>query len=149
VKPALHQLAQLLGHRETAIACGIAAALLLAGAILWLALRARRPSAGQLELRRRDRLATTGRITDGVLLDARTLTGEPSLSTTPEVLVYSYRIAGVTYNCAQDVSPLADRIASFGLDQTALEQTVQVRYDPHNPGDSILVSEDWTGLWTR
>jgi hypothetical protein len=60
----------------------------------------------------------------------------------PEVLVYSYQFAGVTYNCAQDVSRLSDRVGGYRLDQP-----VQVRYDPRNPGNSIIVAEDWTGLW--
>jgi len=83
-----------------------------------------------------------GRITDGVILDARTLTNQDSISPTPEVLVYSYSLAGLTYNCAQDVSSLPERVAGFRIDQS-----VQVRYDPRNPGNSILVSESWSGLW--
>jgi hypothetical protein len=96
------------------------------------------------ERRRREELARSGRITDGVIVDARTLSGEDSTSPTPEVLMYSYRLAGVTYNCAQDVSKLAEQIVGFRIDQS-----VQIRYDPRNPGNSILVAETWTGLWLR
>jgi hypothetical protein len=104
----------------------------------------RRPSADEIERRRREELALNGRITDGVILDARTLAGDESISETPEVLLYSYRLAGVTYNCAQDVSHLAERVAGFRIDQS-----VQIRYDPRNPGNSVVVSESWTGLWMR
>jgi hypothetical protein len=79
-----------------------------------------------------------------VILDARTLNNEDSVSPTPEVLVYSYSLAGLTYNCAQDVSSLPDRVLGYRIDQS-----VQVRYDPRNPGNSILLSETWSGLWMR
>jgi hypothetical protein len=112
--------------------------------IVGFVVRAFRPSPEEVERRRRERLATTGRITDGVIVDARTLSGEDSVSPTPEVLVYSYRLAGVTYNCAQDVSRLPEQVRGFRIDQP-----VQVRYDQRNPGNSVLVSESWTGLWQK
>ncbi len=123
---------------------GIAGGLLVVVCVVLLVVRLSRPSAEVQERRRREELARSGRITDGVILDARTLSGEDSTSPTPEVLMYSYRLAGVTYNCAQDVSKLAEQIIGFRIDQS-----VQIRYDPRNPGNSILVAETWTGLWLR
>ena len=123
---------------------GIAAGVLLLGLLTWWWIRRNRPSAEELERRRRERLATTGRITDGHLLDARSLAGEESTSPTPEVLVYSYRSAGVTYNCAQDVSLLPEMVRGYRIDQP-----LQVRYDPHNPGDSIILAESWSGVWQQ
>src|ERR1700761_7431612 len=123
---------------------GIVVALIALPLIIWWVRVLRRPSPEEMERRRRERLASIGRITDGHLLDARTLDGEESSSPTPDVLFYSYRLAGVTYNCAQDVSRLADRIQGYRLDQP-----LQVRYDPRNPGNSIVVSETWSGLWER
>ncbi len=111
---------------------------------IWWYIVAHRPSAEEIERRRREHLTLNGRVTDGVILDARTLSNEDSISPTPELLVYSYSVAGLTYNCAQDVSTLPDRVLGFRLDQP-----VQVRYDAHNPGNSIIVSETWTGLWLR
>jgi hypothetical protein len=98
---------------------------------------ARRPSPKQLEERRRRRLAAMGKIIDGVLVDA-----EPADST-PQVIIYSYRIAGVRYECSQDVSTLAPLLANLRRDYP-----VQVRYSRHNPADSIVVAETWNGLWT-
>jgi hypothetical protein len=126
------------------ISAGIAAGLILLTAGIWWFVVSRRPSAEELERRRREHLATHGRITDGLIQDARTLAGEDSLEPTPEVLVYSYRIAGVTYNCAQDVSMLPEQVRGYRLDQP-----ISVRYDPRHPGNSILVSETWSGLWQR
>jgi hypothetical protein len=28
-----------------------------------------------------------------------------------------------------------------------LDQPLQVRYDPRNPGNSVVVAESWSGLW--
>lgn len=122
----------------SAIALGTALGLFL----FWLFVRNRRPSVEEVERLRRDRLTRMGRITDGHLLDARTLANQETVSPTPDVLVYSYRLAGVTYNCAQDVSLLSERVRGYSLDQP-----IQVRYDPRNPGNSIVVAEEWSGLW--
>ena len=135
----LHWLAQ---RHPRALGASGAAALALTGAGLYLLLR-RTPSPEELERRRREALATTGRITDGHLVDARTLSGEECHSETPELLVYSYELAGVTYECAQDVSLLPERVRGFRPDQP-----VQVRYDPRHPGNSIVVAESWSGLRT-
>jgi hypothetical protein len=118
---------------------------------IWWFVVSRRPTAEELERRRREHLTAHGRITDGFILEARTLDGRDSFPMenasrehTPEVLVYSYRVAGLTYNCAQDVSMLAEQVRGYRLDQP-----ISVRYDPRHPGNSILVSETWSGLWQR
>ena len=104
--------------------------------------RRRRPSPDEVERRRRERLAAIGRITDGTLLDARTLHNEESSAVEPEVLIYRYQLAGLVYECAQDCSQLGARVRGYSIGSP-----VQVRYDPRNPGDSILVAEGWSGLW--
>jgi hypothetical protein len=144
VKPYLHDLVHVFDGREPRLIAGVAAGALVVLVICWWIVRRLRPSADELERRRRESISMSGRITDGYLVDARSLNGDESVSPTPEVLFYSYRLAGVTYNCAQDVSHLPERVRGFRLDQA-----VQVRYDPRNPGNSILVSESWSGLWLR
>ncbi len=37
-------------------------------------------------------------------------------------------------------------ILSWFLDRVATGQIASVKYDPANPGNSILVAEDWSGL---
>ena len=123
------------------IGAGVAAGIAAAGCSVWLYIRSRRPSAIELERRRREYLTLHGRITDGSIVDARSHDGTDSTSPTPDVLLFRYRIAGVTYDCAQDVSLLPECTAGYRIDQP-----VQVRYDPRNPGNSIIVSEDWSGL---
>lgn len=142
MKPLLQRLAEQLHNRDPRLLAGIAVGVVVLVAGIWLIVYLRRPNADEIERRRREHLALTGRITDGVILDARTFSGDDSISPTPDVLVYSYRLAGVTYNCAQDVRNLPDQVLGFRIDQP-----VQLRYDPRNPGNSIIVSETWTGLW--
>jgi hypothetical protein len=104
----------------------------------WAIAYHRRPSAEVLEERRRQRLATSGRIVDGSLIDAA------PLESTPQKIIYTYRIAGVTYECSQDVSTLPSLVRDLRLDYP-----VQVRYSRDNPADSIVVAENWNGLWTN
>ena len=60
---------------------------------------------------------------------------------TPDMIVYVYRIAGVTYECAQDVTMLAELVQGVRTDLP-----IQVRYAPQNPANSIVVAETWSGL---
>jgi hypothetical protein len=135
---------KLIPHQDPRLLGSIAAGIVILAAGTVYYVRSRRPTPEELERRRRENLALIGRITDGHLVDARSLNGEDSISPTPEVLFYSYRLAGVTYNCAQDVSKLPNLVLGYRIDQP-----VQLRYDPRNPGNSILVSETWSGLWLR
>lgn len=141
-QPILQQAEHLIRNQDPRIIGGIVAGIAAFGGGIWWYIVSHRPSAEEIERRRREELALNGRITDGVILDARTLFNEDSVSPTPEVLVYSYSVAGLIYNCAQDVSALPNEVLGFRIDQS-----VQVRYDPRNPGNSIIVSETWTGLW--
>jgi len=108
-------------------------------------LKRKRPTPEELERDRRDLLAHTGRITDGTIMD--TMVNEAAnpmpdaAFPTPQVIVYNYRIAGVTYECAQDVTGLAEYVRGIRSDLP-----VQVRYAPHNPGNSIIVADSWSGL---
>lgn len=144
MKQILQQLPQLLHNQSPRLVGGVAAGVAVVAGGIWWYIVTHRLSAEEIERRRREQLALNGRITDGLILDARTLTNEDSISPSPEVLVYSYSVAGLRYNCAQDVSTLSVEVLGFRIDQP-----VQVRYDPRNPGNSIIVSETWTGLWLR
>ena len=118
---------------SVAIACGVLAA---GTAIVFSSIR-QRPSREEVEALRREHLVSIGRLVDGTLVDA-----SPSFSA-PTIIIYQYRIAGVTYECSQDVSTLCGQIHDLDLDLP-----VQVRYDRANPGDSIVIAESWSGLWS-
>jgi hypothetical protein len=112
----------------------------------------RKLTAEEIERERRELLASSGRITDGTIMDtmvteARSGDTLPELESAldsvpaPSIIVYNYRIAGVTYECAQDVSALADRVHGIRTDLP-----IQVRYSQRNPANSIVVAESWSGL---
>ena len=113
-----------------------------AAGVVWYIIKRPRATPEEIERRRRDHLASIGRITDGTITDTpRKDDWEEEQALAPAVIVYNYRIGGVTYECAQDVTPLADHVRDIRIDLP-----IQVRYDPHNPADSIVVAESWSGL---
>jgi|SRR6516162_9495564 hypothetical protein len=96
----------------------------------------------QLEHERRTDLTQGGRIIDGNIIDVQELeddvTGRQLI-----LLLYTYDVAGVTYEASQDVTHLRQFIDLYSC---RLGLPASVRYDPHNPGDSIVISETWSGL---
>jgi hypothetical protein len=150
------------GRQLGLIAIGAAAAL---GIACYAYLRPK-TDPNEMERRRRLFLAQHGRITDASLIDtnlsdASNFGDSPlgadrfsaarqtiSLSDAasqedpvPSLLIYTYRVSGVSYECAQDVSLLTEHVRHVRVDLP-----IQVRYDPHNPSNSIVVSESWSGL---
>lgn len=121
--------------RDAAVVAGTLAAAAGIGAAAYYVLRRRRPSPVERERLRRENLADNGRIVAGTLLDVGPSEQEPA------TLRYRYEIAGVSYECVQDVSALVAHLGPLRLDFPVL-----VRYDRENPADSIVVAEDWTGL---
>ena len=114
-----------------------AAAAAIAG-VTWYLMRKPKPSEEELEHARRVHLASIGRITDGSITE--TPVGQEDVSI-PRLIVYNYRIGGVSYEAAQDVTALAEMVRDVRTDLP-----VQVRYEPHNPANSIVVAEGWSGL---
>ncbi len=110
----------------------------------------RRPDPKEIERQRRLFLAQRGRITDATLVDTGlnqrsesgfAAHGAGAGDEPPSVLQYQYRVAGVGYESSQDVSLLAEYVRHVRVDLP-----IQVRYDPNNPGNSIVVAESWSGL---
>ena len=119
-----------------ATACG--AALLVAYTLL----RRKPKTPEDLERERRAWLEGTGRITDGVVIDVQELPAAPKRRAAI-MLIYKYDVAGVSYECSQDVTYLRHWI---NLHSCRLGLHTSVRYDPQNPANSMVVSENWMGL---
>jgi hypothetical protein len=105
-------------------------------------LRRKPTSAKELERMRRVWLDSTGRITDGVVIDVQELAAD-NHSHPAILLIYKYDVAGVSYECSQDVTHLRHWI---NLHSCRLGLHTSVKYDPHNPGNSLVISESWMGL---
>ena len=115
----------------------VAAGVLL---VAYLLLRGKPKTADDLERERREWLEKIGRITDGTVIDVQeSNTG----SRNAILLIYQYDVAGVSYECSQDVTYLRPMI---NLHSCRLGLPTSVRYDTQNPGNSIVVSEGWMGL---
>ena len=125
---------------EWEIAAGLAALAGVTAVGFWLALR-KRPTAEELERARRDLLVQSGRIVDGMLLDVCDVDAQEGQKAT--MLLFSYRIGGVDYECSQDITSLAEVVDTK---QVQLGFPCSVRYQPGNPQNSIVVAETWTGL---
>jgi hypothetical protein len=104
------------------------------------ALVRRRKTPDDLERERREFLNRIGRITDGNVLDVQEVTKD---DTSLQLIIYQYEIAGVEYNCSQDVTLLRHWV---NLHSCRLGLPTSVKYDPQNPGNSIIISENWIGL---
>ncbi len=120
-------------------ACLTGAAVLGAGA--WWYTHRKRPTPEELELARRQMLVQSGRIVDGMLLDVCEIDGAAGQKLT--MLLFSYRIGGVNYECSQDITPLRNLV---DLTQVRAGFPCSVRYQPGNPQNSIVFAENWTGM---
>jgi len=140
-----------------------AAALVVAVAVAALRQYFRKPEdPDDEERRRRSQLNQVGRIVEGLVVELVETRGSaappPSSAMFPHrkgaasgaggnslrrLVRYSYSIAGVTYETAQDVTGLEERLC---LERIASGQPASVKYDPSNPSNSILVADDWSGL---
>ena len=118
----------------------------------------------ELERQRRSYLNRVGRIVEGQVLEITDHKAAPapssnghskasnlfarhaarvSSSSAQRLLYYTYSISGVTYETAQDITGLEERLH---LTRVATGQIASVKYDPSNPSNSILLADDWSGL---
>ena len=114
------------------------------------------------ERRRRFQLNQVGRIVEGLVVELVETPATPPPAPEPGIfskrapapvndgggrlrrlIRYSYSISGVTYETAQDVTGLEERLC---LERLAAGQPASVKYDPSNPSNSILVADDWSGI---
>jgi len=112
-----------------------------ATSFVWFGGRKKTPE--QREAERRHRISTQGRITDGTVLDVQEL--DPDTDHPVQLVMYTYDVAGVQYECSQDVSHLRQFL---DLHSCRIGVATSVKYDPQHPGNSIVVAETWCGLRT-
>lgn len=116
------------------IAALAALAIFILGTLAFLVWSWRR-SPEQRERRRRRSIYEMGRMGDGMLTDVR-----------DNVIYYSYSVNGVDYNTSQDATALRNMVPA---DESLIIGPVTLKYMARNPGNSIVVCEDWSGLRIR
>src|SRR5499427_4974495 len=104
-------------------------------------LRRKKKTAEERERERRSWLNEVGRITDGTVIDVQEIV--PNGHHAAIMLIYHYDVAGVSYEASQDVTYLRQWI---NLHSCRLGLPTSVKYDPHNPGNSLVITEGWIGL---
>ena len=137
---------------------GAGAAVAAGAGAAFYALRRHPPNAEEIERQRRSRLNQVGRIVEGHVIELvdlppgqappgkffkRSARDAGDGQTARKLVCYTYSISGVTYETAQDVTGLEERIH---LERVVAGQLASVKYDPSNPSNSILVADDWSGL---
>jgi hypothetical protein len=98
----------------------------------WL-VRRRRVPPEERERRRRAAVTSKGRLGSATITDYH-----------DGVVSYTYTVGGVEYSASQDVSSLTELLP--GDPTTLIARPANLRYLLANPANSILVSEDWSGL---
>lgn len=134
---------------------------LISALVLFPFLRRGTPAPDELECRRRAYLNRIGRIASAQVTEvienvpgagsprtpAPPIPSLKSFRATPpsseNLLCYVYSVSGVRYETAQNVSGLEERVS---FSRIVAGQPASVKYDPVNPGNSILVADDWSGL---
>jgi hypothetical protein len=132
------------------------------GMIFWL--KKKPEDENEVERQRRSYLNRVGRIVEGQVLEivdhksaapaangngkgsgifANKQQAHAPSNGAQRLLYYTYSISGVTYETAQDITGLEERLH---LTRVATGQIASVKYDPANPSNSILLADDWSGL---
>jgi hypothetical protein len=122
---------------------GLAGALMAAALSAWAITairRWRRKSPDEIERLRRLDIHRRGRITHGHIVDVVESTFDSTPRTT---IVYSYEVAGVSYEVGQDVTALPE-VASCAAKLPGHD--VLIKHDRKQPANSIAVCEEWSGI---
>jgi hypothetical protein len=108
------------------------AGLLLTAVGIFVSWYRKRPSPLEMERRRRQSIAEIGKMGDGTITEVQ-----------EGLISYTYIVRGIEYVTSQDVSTLGTHLPAEGWSMIG---PVSVKYDPRNPANSIVISEQWNGL---
>ena len=87
-----------------------------------------------MERRRRSQIHQQGKLGDAEIIDF-----DPQTA----VITFSYSVAGVVYTAAQEASSLQSMLPE---DPMSMVGPISIKFDPHNPANSIVLCEAWSGL---
>jgi len=115
-----------------AVALGALVLVLIACALVARRFLEKKPPPEELERRRRGTVQQNGKLGNGEIIDVEGAS-----------IIYSYRVAGVVYTASQDTTDLQTVLPA---DPHAMIGPVAIKFHPRNPANSIVVSEEWSGL---
>lgn len=104
---------------------------ILVAAIGYRAWQRSRITPEERERQRRTALVTRGKINDATLVEIR-----------DDLVFYCYHVRGVEYTASQDLS----RLRQYMPSNLSTIGPVFVKYDAHNPANSIVLAENWSGI---
>jgi hypothetical protein len=108
-----------------------AVAVAAAGSAVYILQRSRRDPR-ERERRRLAAVNRLGRMGDGYIVDV-----------SEQSLYYTYSVWGVEYTASQDITELRDLLPE---NLESMIGPVTLKFLPANPGNSIVVSENWFGI---
>jgi len=121
-------------YEDPRVLLALAVAAIAAGAwIIWK--YSRRIPPEEKERRRRLRVNRNPRTCEGLVTEA-----------VESLLHYAYELRGVQYFASQDISALR---AYLPADPNKWIGPANIKYEPKNPANSIVLCEEWSGLNRR
>lgn len=99
---------------------------------IYVALRIRRKPKDKEKLRRLE-VNANGRLGDATIMDV-----------SDDAIFYEYSVGGLTYTASQDISQLREMIPADSY--RLIGRPASLKYSAHNPANSILLCEEWSGL---
>ena len=115
---------------EAAVIGAVSLPVLAAGVLI--VLRIRRKPKDKEKLRRLE-VNANGRLGDATIMDV-----------SEDAILYEYSVGGLTYTASQDVSQLREMIPADSY--RLIGRPASLKYSVHNPANSILLCEEWSGL---
>ncbi len=118
----------------------LAAAAALVSVVAYLLLK-QNVTPEERERRRRRLVNAAGRVTDGLISEVRTQ--QAASGAVSYLIFYTYDLRGVTYSASQDITGV---LAYLDRDPGRIAGPASIKYLPENPSNSIVISEEWSGL---
>ena len=120
---------ELTANEQLVLLAGVACLLFALAAVVIFRMRV---TPAERERRRRQSIHLHGRMGDGIVSDVQ-----------EETVYFSYSVSGVVYNTSQDISALRPQLPA---DLSLVVGPVTLKYLTRNPANSIVVSEQWSGI---
>jgi hypothetical protein len=114
-----------------AVVIGAVSLSAIAAGVLIL-IRIRRKPKDKEKLRRLE-VNSSGRLGDATIMEI-----------SDDAIIYEYSVGGLTYTASQDITQLRELLPPDS--HRLIGRPASLKYSSHNPANSILLCEEWSGL---